>query len=58
MPVDITFVDEDDDVKFFNKAEKRIFVRTKAVLGRKVQHCHPQKSIHIINRILEAFKKG
>jgi PAS domain S-box-containing protein len=58
LPVDITFVDENDTVKYFNKAEKRIFVRTKAVIGRKVQLCHPQKSIHIVNRILEAFRKG
>ena len=58
LPVDITFVDKDDTVKYFNKAEKRIFARTKAVLGRKVQLCHPQKSIHVVNRILEAFKKG
>ncbi|MBS7608547.1 MAG: DUF438 domain-containing protein [Candidatus Bathyarchaeia archaeon] len=58
LPVDITFVDKDDAVKFFNKAEKRLFVRTKAILGRKVQLCHPQKSIHVVNRILEAFKKG
>jgi len=58
LPVDITFVDKDDRVKYFNKAEKRVFVRTKAVIGRKVQMCHPQKSIHIVNRILESFRKG
>ncbi|MEM3770486.1 MAG: DUF438 domain-containing protein [Candidatus Bathyarchaeia archaeon] len=58
LPVDITFVDKDDAVKYFSKADKRIFVRTKAILGRKVQLCHPQKSIHVVNRILEAFKKG
>ncbi|MGQ9530511.1 MAG: DUF438 domain-containing protein [Candidatus Bathycorpusculaceae bacterium] len=58
LPVDITFVDKDDTVKYFNKAEKRIFVRTKAVIGRKVQLCHPQKSIHIVNRILDSFRKG
>ena len=58
LPVDITFVDKDDTVKFFNKAEKRVFIRTKAILGRNVQLCHPQKSVHIVNRILEAFKKG
>ncbi|MCS7095833.1 MAG: DUF438 domain-containing protein [Candidatus Bathyarchaeota archaeon] len=58
LPVDITFVDRDDRVKYFNKAEKRIFVRTKAILGRKVQLCHPEKSVHIVNRILEAFKRG
>jgi len=58
LPVDVSFVDENDAVKYFNKAEKRIFVRTKAVLGRRVQLCHPQKSVHIVNKILEAFKAG
>jgi len=58
LPVDITFVDKEDAVRYFNKGEDRIFVRTKAVLGRKVQRCHPQKSVHIINKILESFKKG
>jgi len=58
LPVDVSFVDANDTVKYFNKAEKRIFVRTKAVIGRKVQLCHPPKSIHIVNKILEAFKAG
>jgi hypothetical protein len=58
LPIDISFIDKDDRVKYFNKAEKRIFVRTKAVIGRKVQMCHPQKSVHIVNRIIEAFRKG
>jgi hypothetical protein len=57
LPVDKLF-DRDNALKFFSKAEKRIFVRTKTVLGRKVQLCHPQKNIHVVNRILEAFKKG
>jgi len=58
LPIDISFIDKDDRVKYFNKAEKRIFVRTKAVIGRKVQMCHPQKSVHIVNRIIEAFRRG
>lgn len=58
LPVDISFIDKEDRVKYFNKAEGRIFVRTKAVIGRKVQLCHPQKSVHIVNKILEAFKTG
>jgi PAS domain S-box-containing protein len=58
IPVDISFVDKDDAVKYFNKAEKRIFVRTKAVLGRKVQLCHPQKSVHVVQKIVEGFKSG
>lgn len=58
VPVDISFIDKEDRVKYFNKAEGRIFVRTKAVIGRKVQLCHPQKSVHVVNKILEAFKTG
>jgi len=58
LPIDITFVDANDEVKYFSKGEKRIFVRTKAIIGRKVQLCHPQKSIHIVNKIVEAFRKG
>jgi PAS domain S-box-containing protein len=58
LPIDISFVDKEDQVKYFNKAEERIFVRTKAVIGRKVQLCHPQKSVHVVNSILEAFKVG
>jgi DUF438 domain-containing protein len=57
LPVDITFVDKEDAVKYFSKAEKRVFVRTKAIIGRKVQLCHPQKSVHIVNKIVESFKK-
>ena len=58
LPVDITFVDADDTVRYFNKPEQRIFVRTKAVIGRKVEMCHPQKSLHIVTKIVESFKSG
>jgi PAS domain S-box-containing protein len=58
LPIDITFVDKEDSVKYFSNAEKRIFVRTKAIIGRKVQQCHPQKSVHIVNKIVESLKKG
>jgi hypothetical protein len=58
LPIDISFVGKNDTVKYFNKAEKRIFVRTKAVIGRKVQLCHPQKSVHVVTKIIDAFKSG
>lgn len=58
LPVDITFVDNKDMVRYFSQSKDRIFVRTKAVLGRKVQQCHPQKSIHLVNQILDDFKTG
>lgn len=58
LPIDVSFVDKNDAVKYFNKAEERIFVRSKSVIGRKVQLCHPQKSIDIVDNIVESFKKG
>lgn len=56
LPVDITFVDDEDTVRFFNQAKDRIFPRTKAIIGRKVQKCHPQKSVDVVERILKDFK--
>jgi len=58
LPVDVTFVDDEDRVRFYSDNPERIFVRTKAVLGRKVQNCHPSKSVHVVERILNAFRKG
>ena len=58
LPVDITFVDDKDTVRYFNKATKRVFPRTKAVIGRTVQNCHPPKSVHIVEKILSDFKTG
>ncbi len=58
LPVDVTFVDKDDRVRYFSQTEDRIFVRTKAVIGLKVQQCHPQKSLHMVTQILDDFKTG
>ena len=57
LPVDVTFIDKEDRVRFFSPGE-RIFDRTMSVLGRPVQLCHPPKSVHIVNKILKAFKEG
>ena len=58
LPFDITFIDKDDVVKYFSQGKERIFARTKAVIGRKVQNCHPPASVHIVEKILEDFKSG
>ena len=58
LPIDITYVDKDDVVRYFSQSKDRIFVRTKAVIGRTVQQCHPQKSVHVVNQLLEDFKAG
>jgi PAS domain S-box-containing protein len=58
LPVEVTFVDKDDTVRYYNQSKDRIFMRAKTVLGRSVQQCHPEKSVHMVNRILEDFKSG
>lgn len=58
LPVDITFVDENDKVKYFSTPKKRIFPRTKSVIGRKLQNCHPPESVHVVEQIVESFKNG
>ncbi|MDO6355055.1 DUF438 domain-containing protein [Caloramator sp. CAR-1] len=58
LPFDITFIDKDDVVKYFSQGKERIFARTKAVIGRKVQNCHPPASVHIVEKMLSDFKSG
>ncbi|MFT4412818.1 DUF438 domain-containing protein [Fredinandcohnia humi] len=58
LPVDITFIDQDDVVRYFSHGNERIFARTKAVIGRTVQNCHPPKSVHVVEELLEDFKSG
>jgi len=58
LPVEITFIDDSDSVRYYSKPQDMIFTRTKAVIGRKVQLCHPEKSVYMVNRILADFKSG
>ncbi len=58
LPVDITFIDQDDVVRYFSHGKERIFTRTKAVIGRTVQNCHPPKSVHVVEQLLQDFKSG
>lgn len=58
LPVDITFVGQDDKVKYFSQSADRIFQRNRAILNRDVRHCHPPASAHIVDKILDDFKSG
>jgi len=58
LPVDITFVDKNDTVRYFSDNKHRIFVRTKSVIGRKVENCHPPQSVDRVKEILGLFKEG
>ncbi len=58
LPVDITFVDENDKVIFYNRGDDRVFPRSKGIIGREVKFCHPPKSVHMVLRIVEEFKAG
>ncbi len=58
IPFDVTFVDAEDTVRYFSHGRERIFARSRAILGRKVQFCHPPKSVDTVQRILDDFHSG
>lgn len=58
LPLDLTFVDADDRVAFFTEGPDRVFARSKAIIGRKVQNCHPPKSVETVEQILSDFRSG
>jgi len=58
MPVDISFVDENDEVRYYSATKDRIFPRSPGVIGRKVQNCHPPKSFAMVQKILDGFRAG
>ncbi|HEY8362497.1 MAG TPA: DUF438 domain-containing protein [Tissierellaceae bacterium] len=58
IPGDMTFIDKDNIVKYFSQGRERIFARTKAVIGRTVQNCHPPKSVHVVEKVVENLKSG
>jgi DUF438 domain-containing protein len=58
LPFEVTFVDAEDTVAYFNKLDKtKIFPRTRSVIGRKVEKCHPEKSVDMVRQIVTGFKE-
>jgi len=58
LPLDVTFVDETDTVRYYSKGDDRIFRRTPAVIGKKVQDCHPKESLDKVNQVASNLKSG
>lgn len=58
LPIDITFVDRNDKVRYFSQGKERIFDRNRAILGRDVRMCHPPSSVHVVDQIVGDFKSG
>jgi DUF438 domain-containing protein len=58
LPMDVTFVDADGRVAFFTEGSDRIFARNRAIIGRRVEDCHPPKSVHIVEQVVEDLKSG
>ena len=58
LPVDLSYVDENELVKFYSDTPHRIFPRSANVIGREVKNCHPAKSIHVVEEIVEKFRSG
>jgi len=58
LPVEMSFVDSNDTVRYYSKGDKRIFKRSPAVIGKKVQNCHPQKSLYKVEQVVSELKVG
>ena len=58
LPVEMSFVDDTDTVRYYSKGDKRIFKRTPTVIGKRVQDCHPQKSLHKVEQVVSELKSG
>ena len=58
LPLDMTFVDANDQVKYFTQGKERIFDRPKSIIGREVKNCHPPKSVHVVEQIVADLKSG
>ena len=58
LPLDVTYVDENDTVRYYSKHDERVFRRTSAVIGRQVQNCHPKDSLDKVSQVVEALKSG
>jgi DUF438 domain-containing protein len=58
LPMDVSFVDENDEVRYYSATKDRIFPRSPGVIGRKVQNCHPPKSFAMVQKIIDEFRAG
>ena len=58
LPVDLSYVDENELIKFYSDTPHRIFPRSANVIGREVKNCHPAKSVHVVEEIVEKFRSG
>ena len=58
LPIDLTFVDDTDSVRYYSRGDKRIFKRSPAVIGKKVQDCHPKQSLHKVEQVISDLKSG
>ena len=58
LPVEMSFVDNEDKVRYYSHGDSRIFKRTPAVIGEKVQNCHPSQSVYKVQQIIDDFKSG
>jgi DUF438 domain-containing protein len=58
LPVDVTFVDADDRVAYFSEGRDRVFARNRAIIGRRVQDCHPPASMHLVEQVVADLRSG
>ena len=58
LPIEVTFIDENDIVRYYSKGQEEVFLRTPESIGRNVRNCHPQKSLDKVNEVIAELKSG
>ncbi len=58
LPFELTIIDNEDRILYFNREGKRLFPRPQSIIGKIVQECHPQKTLHLVNQVLDDLKAG
>jgi len=58
FPAEISYIDKDDTVRFFNNKTPRYFARPQASLGKNMRVCHPKRVLPMVEQLLDDFKSG
>lgn len=58
LPLELTFANKDDRVKFYTNSKLvHGFTRTKTIIGRKVEYCHPPRLEPLVKKVIKELRE-
>lgn len=58
LPIDLMFIDENEKLRYYNKAYKEPRKRLDAVLGKDIRSCHKKESFSRVEAVISNLKNG